>query len=116
MVSIGGVTLVAFLAFAAARLRFCAPRWLRILLDILFLFPFLIPWPLFNIISIQYLCGIMGLRKVQQEQLDVARLQGLGFCGCFWRVTFPAARFWLLAGLAVGWIQAALGFVFFAMP
>jgi len=110
MESIGVVTLVAFFVFAAARLRSRAMHWLllRILLDVLFLFPLLLPLPLLNIISIQYLCGIMGFRKVQQEQLDVARLQGLGFCGRFWRLTFPTAWVWLLAGLMVGWIQIAL--------
>ena len=53
-----------------------------------------------------YLCAIMGFRQVRPEWIDVARLQGVGRCGIFWRVWFPVAWPWLVAGIAIGFLRA----------
>ncbi|MCX6966759.1 MAG: ABC transporter permease subunit [Verrucomicrobia bacterium] len=113
----------------AARLRFSASRGLRTRLDILFLLPLAIPEfavlcaPFLDLgpgpsailaldliwaVPVFYLCAIMGFRKVSQETVDAARLQGLGQCGIFWRVFFPVAWPWLLASIGVVFIRGAL--------
>lgn len=122
------ITLAALVAFAAARLRFSVPRGVRIALDILFLLPLVLPCialgftaaqelrPLTLIIMAEslvtlplfYLCAAAGFRRVQSEWIDAARLQGLGRCGIFWRVWFPAAGPWLAAGFVLGLLKSAL--------
>lgn len=120
-------TLAALLAFAAARLRFSVPRGIRTVLDFLFLLPLALPSPLVINFGMQYtdlsigdivfavpvfyLCAVMGFRRVQPECVDAARLQGLGPCGIFWRVWFPAAWPWLAAALALGWFRNAIMWV-----
>ncbi len=100
-----------FIATAAARMRFSAPRGVRWGLDIVFLLPLALPLNLLALSSfvyegiavlpILYVCGIAGFRNVNRETLEAARLQGMGNCGAFWRLFVPAARFWLLGGMAI---------------
>jgi len=117
-------TMAILLAYGAARMRFSVPRGVRITMDALFLLPLALPSPLVikfaircpdftveDIISalpVFYLCGLMGFRRVHYECIDAARLQGLGSCGIFWRIWFPAAWPWLAAGLILGWFRNAL--------
>jgi len=123
-------TLVATLvAFSAARIKFSLLRTPRTALDILFLLPlalspsimmyvafcFLaqstniaIAMDSLTAIPLAYLCAGMGFRRVDREAIAAARLQGLGRCGIFWRVWFPAAWPWLAAGLALGLFRAWL--------
>ena len=119
------------LSALAARVRFSAPRGLRLALDILFLLPLAIPggsvgfFPLYDrfafatpviviatdmlwALPVFYLCAIMGFRKVTHETIDAARLQGLGFCGIFCRLFLTPARLWLLLGIIIGFCRGAL--------
>ena len=115
--------LAALVAFSAARLRFSLARIPRTALDILFLLPLALSPSLaiyitcsflaqaehiaigadsITAIPLFYLCAWMGFRRVDRETIDAARLQGLGRCGIFWRVWFPAAWPWLLGGFVIG--------------
>lgn len=131
-------TLVAALiSFAAARLRFSLSPMARTLLDVLFLAPLVTPpsllaWLLFAVnikneivllagdtltaVPILYLCAWIGFRRVRQEWIDAARIQGDGPCGLFWHVWFPTARLWLLAGFVLAllraWVLPVLLFAF----
>ena len=122
-------TLAALAAFLAARIRFSLSRASRTVLDILFLLPLaLSPYTLVNAacrfwshspsivfvidniaaLPIFYLCAWMGFRNVDPETMDAARIQGLGHCGIFWRVWFPAAWPWLVSGFALGLLRYAI--------
>jgi molybdate transport system permease protein len=137
--------LAAFLALTisalAARVRFSAPRKAGLALDLLFLLPLAIPleilvsmvgfpdgsmsellavtllavMEIICALPVFYLCAVMGFRRVDREAIDAARLQGLGRCGIFWRLFFPAAWPWLLGGLAVGLFRAAFLAAFIPM-
>ena len=116
--------IVWLIASAAARLRFSAPHRLRLAVDILFLLSLALPAPLvvstaihcpdvsvedlFAAIPLFYLCALMGFRRVEAETVEAARLQGLGRCGIFWRVYFPAAWPWLTVGLALGCFRSGI--------
>lgn len=108
------VALAFLLATGAARVRFSASRGLRTTLDVLFLLMLVLPSWLISffhfgniptlmaaeMLPFFYFCAAMGFRHVNREAMDAARLQGLGQCGIFWRLFFPAAWPWLLGGLA----------------
>ncbi|GEM_PF-5831840 len=118
-----GPAAVTFLiATACARARFSAPRNLKLALDALVLLLLALPNVLASapnlaylaifeqvaIFPIFYVCAVIGFSKVDRETLDAVRLQGLGLCGSFWRIFFPAARGWILCGLGVAFLRQAL--------
>lgn len=106
---------VAFaVATAAARVRYSASRGLRTTLDVIFLLPLVLPANLnlfcscdtsiaevIAVLPVLYVAAALGFRKVSREAIDAARLQGLGRCGTFWRLFFPAAWRWLLGGFLI---------------
>lgn len=122
----------SLLSAIAARIRFSTSRGLGSVLDLIFLLPLAIPeimaffvphficdmlgtmprnsaptpviiiTELFWTLPVFYLCAIMGFRKVSQELIDAARLQGLRSCGIFFRVFFPQGYPWLLGGFIIG--------------
>ena len=106
------ITITIFLAFflasvTAARARFSSPRWLQWVLDVLFLLPMAVPLVGYvghnlTLLPLFYFAAAYGFSKVDRTVLDAARMQGMGRCGTFWRVFFPAARGVLGVALLVG--------------
>lgn len=120
-------TVIALLiAAAAARARFSATGVVRWVLDIIFLFPLLLPLRLFQTgscvfsdldalatLPILYLCAVAGFRNVNRETLEAAKLQGMGRCGTFWRFFVPTGWKWLLGGAALLFIRLVVAAMLF---
>ena len=119
--------IASLISAVAARVRFSAKPGLRWALDILFFLPLAIPALLANVLSLAgysdstlfwadaafalplfYLCAIMGIRRVDREAIDAARLQGCGWLGIFCRVFLPVAWPWLATGLMLGFVSSAV--------
>jgi len=119
--------IASLISAVAALVRFSAKPRLRWTLDILFLLPLAIPALLANVLCLVgyknstlfwtdvifalplfYLCAIMGIRRVNREVIDAARLQGCGGLGIFRHVFLPVAWPWLAAGLALGLVRAGI--------
>ena len=100
---------------AAARIRFSCPSWLRWTLDGLFLLMLVVlPSDELFFILLFYAAALYGFSKVDRTVLDAARMQGMGVCGTFWRVFFPAARgvFGLVLLLVI--VRMTVGFALFS--
>jgi len=107
---------------AAARMRFfslCGAQWV---LDILFLLPLAIPYVALAkidllteylfLLSLFYFAAVYGFSKVDRTVLDAARMHGMGVCGTFWRVFFPAARKFLCVAFLLGLCRLGVYFYF----